>query len=112
MTEYLSVDEVADKFSVSAKTIKRLVARQRIPFVRIGVQLRFPALMLDDWARDPDLVASRWFAAKEAAGKREKEENVSDPTEGEELGRSLFLHGCSRKEAGILQGRVRGKGSR
>jgi excisionase family DNA binding protein len=109
--EYLSAREVALKFNVSEKTIKRLVSDRRIPFVRIGTQLRFPALLLEDWSRNPDLVAKQWFAGKEAAGKRE-ETNGSDQTAGEELGRSLFLYGSEWKKERVLQKRIRQRRSR
>ena len=67
MRSYLSCNQTARKFNLSAKTIHRMAKAKKIPFVKIGSSLRFPADLLDEWARNPDLVASRWFAEMEVA---------------------------------------------
>jgi excisionase family DNA binding protein len=38
---FLSSDELADRWQVSTRTVKRLVDRRQIHFVRIGRQIRF-----------------------------------------------------------------------
>ncbi len=76
--------------------IQRLVKMRAIPFVRIRGTLRFPVELLDRWARQPDLVAAKWFAGKEAG---KDDVNVSTETSGKALGRALFLQGRERSKA-------------
>lgn len=44
----LTVDDVADAFRVSHKTIYRLIAANRIPSVRVGSRLRIPRSFVED----------------------------------------------------------------
>jgi excisionase family DNA binding protein len=45
----LTLPEVAETLRVSEKTVRRLVARRRIPCVRIGASLRFSRQALVQW---------------------------------------------------------------
>lgn len=47
--EVLSVDQVARRLGVSAKTIYRLVREGRIPYLRVGRSLRFRAPQIQSW---------------------------------------------------------------
>ncbi len=102
---FLTLKQTAAKLNVSTRTVRRLVAARRIPFLRVGNQLRFPVDLLDQWARNPDLVAAQWFAGKEVLHEGDLE-NGSDQEEGKELGRALFLRGRGRREAGVQQGQL------
>ncbi len=63
--QYLSTTQVAEKFSVSARTVRRWAELKSIPFIRTpGGELRFPAHLLDEWARDAERVAEEWFSEK------------------------------------------------
>jgi len=43
MDELLTVDEVAERLRTTARFVRRLIAEQRIPFVRIGKFVRITA---------------------------------------------------------------------
>ena len=86
---YLTLQQTAERFGVSVKTITRLAKKREIPCTSALGPLRFPADLLDDWAKNPKEVTRRWYSG-------EKEEAQDDgETEIRKLGRSLFLHGCA-----------------
>jgi excisionase family DNA binding protein len=45
----LTVAQVADQLSVSEKTVRRLVAREELPAVRVGHAIRVDRAQLTDW---------------------------------------------------------------
>ena len=49
---YLSVDEVAEYFSVTPSTVYRLAQRGALPGLKVGGQWRFSEAMLESWAVD------------------------------------------------------------
>lgn len=51
-TFYLSVDEVAERFGVTASTIYRLAQRGVLPALKLGGQWRFSQAMLESWVAD------------------------------------------------------------
>ena len=52
MSKLLTVPQVADRLSVSKKTVYRLARRGEIPVVRIGSAIRFDADMLQRFIHD------------------------------------------------------------
>ena len=54
--EYLTVEEVAERFGVTPTTIYRLVQRGRLPGFKVGNQWRFSQGRLDQWAADRERV--------------------------------------------------------
>ena len=78
--EVLTVAEVAHLLRVSQRTVQRLVASERIPFMRVGRSVRF---------RQPSLVA--WLASAEVRpemGAARPEEVVKTPRDHERPSRS------------------------
>jgi len=63
---YVTIGQVAEKFGVSEKTIRRKVNARQIPYVRTLGHLRFPLELLDDWVRQPELITDLWFNWKPA----------------------------------------------
>jgi len=49
MTEFMTVDEVADYLRVTEKTIYRLLKQGKIPAVKVGHQWRFDKTLIDEW---------------------------------------------------------------
>lgn len=49
MKEYLSVREVAERFSISKMSIYRLIEADEIPVLRIGKSLRIRTADLEDY---------------------------------------------------------------
>jgi excisionase family DNA binding protein len=47
----LTIKEVATMLGVSLATVYRLTLGRKIPFLKVGGQLRFRRLSLDAWAR-------------------------------------------------------------
>jgi len=47
--EYLSVDEVAERFGVNPTTVYRLIRRGGLPAFKVGGQWRFSSEMLTAW---------------------------------------------------------------
>jgi excisionase family DNA binding protein len=56
-TELLTVAEVAQRLKVSAKTVRRRIAAEEIPVVRLGdgdhAPIRIPKVALDGWLKGP-----------------------------------------------------------
>jgi len=50
MAALLTTAEVAQFLAVSERTVRRLVARGRLPCVRVGGQVRFSPAILARWA--------------------------------------------------------------
>lgn len=94
--KYLSLKEVALKLSVSKATIRRLMAKQKIPFTRATGVPRFPELVIEQWARTPERIVQEWFSGKEVESADLKN---ADSNKTRQIGRSLFLHGCKRQNA-------------
>lgn len=46
---FLTLDQVAEQFQVSRRTVERLVASASMPSVRVGGSVRVPADELDEW---------------------------------------------------------------
>ena len=53
---YLTIEEVARRFSVNATTIYRLVKRGKMPAVKIGNQWRFSEDRLEQWVSDRERI--------------------------------------------------------
>ena len=49
---YLSVEEVAQRFGVTASTVYRLAQRRVLPGFKVGGQWRFSQQMLEAWVAD------------------------------------------------------------
>ncbi len=49
---YFSIEEVAQRFSLTASTVYRLAQRGVLPGFKIGGQWRFSEEMLEDWVAD------------------------------------------------------------
>ncbi len=49
---YISVEEVAKRFGLTASTVYRLAQRGAIPAFKIGGQWRFSHDMLESWVAD------------------------------------------------------------
>ncbi|MBI4342528.1 MAG: helix-turn-helix domain-containing protein [Candidatus Omnitrophica bacterium] len=49
---YLTIHEVAQRFSVNATTVYRLVQRGKLPAFKIGNQWRFSETRLEQWVAD------------------------------------------------------------
>ena len=49
---YLSIEEVARRFGVTAATVYRLAQRGALPGFKIGGQWRFSQEMLESWVAD------------------------------------------------------------
>ena len=50
--QYLSVEDVARRFGVTASTIYRLAQRGKLPGFKIGGQWRFSEPLLESWVLD------------------------------------------------------------
>jgi predicted DNA-binding transcriptional regulator AlpA len=90
--KYLTLKQVADKFGVCTKTISKLAKNHKIPHTCALGCLRFPEAVLDHWAQNPDQVVSEWFQQEVTHGGID---DGNETTGAHELGRSLFLRGCS-----------------
>lgn len=53
---YLTVDDVAKRFSVNVTTIYRLVQRGKLPAFKVGSQWRFSKTRLEEWVEDHERV--------------------------------------------------------
>jgi excisionase family DNA binding protein len=51
-SSYLSVEEVARRFGITASTVYRLAQRGVLPGFKVGVQWRFSPEMLESWVAD------------------------------------------------------------
>lgn len=59
MTEYLSLNELAEHFGVSVSTAKKL----GIPFTRIGIQRRYPVRLVEKYALEHSTQPKAWAGA-------------------------------------------------
>lgn len=53
---YLTVEDVARRFSVNVTTVYRLAQRGRLPAFKVGNQWRFSETRLDQWVADRERV--------------------------------------------------------
>ena len=51
-SSYLSVEDVARRFGITASTVYRLAQRGVLPGFKVGVQWRFSPEMLESWVAD------------------------------------------------------------
>ena len=51
-TDYLSVEEVAQRFGVNVTTVYRLAQRGELPAFKVGNQWRFSREMLEAWVSE------------------------------------------------------------
>ena len=51
MTKLLTATEVADRLSVSIKTIRKWTCQRSIPFIKLGASVRFREDDLEDWIK-------------------------------------------------------------
>jgi excisionase family DNA binding protein len=49
---FLTLDQVAEQFQLSRRTIERLVAADVMPSIRVGGSIRVPTDELDEWVDD------------------------------------------------------------
>ena len=49
--KFLTIRDVATLFGISPATVYRLTMSRKIPFLKVGGQIRFRKLSLDAWAR-------------------------------------------------------------
>ena len=49
--KYLNVKEVSELLGISSATVYRLTENRKIPYLRVGGQIRFRKQSLDAWAR-------------------------------------------------------------
>ena len=54
--QFLTVEEVAKRFSVNVTTVYRLVQRGKLPAFKIGNQWRFSERRLEEWVADRERV--------------------------------------------------------
>lgn len=54
--QYLTVEEVAERFDVTVTTIYRLVQQGKLPAFKVGNQWRFSELRLNEWIADRERV--------------------------------------------------------
>lgn len=54
--EYLTVEEVAERFGVNPTTVYRLAQRGTLPGFKVGNQWRFSRQMLELWVTDQVMV--------------------------------------------------------
>lgn len=57
-TRALTVEEVAELFSLSKQQMYKLVAAERVPYFRIAGSIRFDPGVLSQWLRE---TSTRWF---------------------------------------------------
>ena len=50
--QLLTIGEAAKRLNVSVRFVRRLVAEQRLPYLKIGKYVRFDAADLDSWIND------------------------------------------------------------
>ena len=53
---YLTVEEVAERFSVNSTTVYRLAQRGQLPGFKVGNQWRFSEARLEEWVADRERV--------------------------------------------------------
>ena len=72
---FLSVEEVAKRFGVTATTVYRLAQRGELPGFKVGSQWRFSQEMLESWVAD-QVTVERMKAEdqKTSSDKRPQEE--------------------------------------
>ncbi len=67
---YLSVDDVAARFSITATTVYRLAQRGVLPGFKVGNQWRFSEDMLESWVDDQ--VTAEQFKAEDPKPNHQK----------------------------------------
>jgi excisionase family DNA binding protein len=58
LTEFMTLEEMANYLRVTKKTIYRLLEKQRIPALKIGHQWRFDKISVDGWLRQKNLIGT------------------------------------------------------
>ncbi len=71
--QYLTIQEVAKRFSVTASTIYRLAQRGVLPGLKVGGQWRFSEAALESWAVDR-MTAARLNAERLRGGRAPRKE--------------------------------------
>lgn len=66
---YLSIEEVAKRFSVNVTTVYRLAQKGELPGFKVGNQWRFSENLLESWIADQ--VTVKWLLSEEVV-KRDK----------------------------------------
>jgi excisionase family DNA binding protein len=61
----LTVTEAAERLRVSPRTVQRLYRDRKLPFIRIGGQVRFPDAALTDWIASQTIYTEDGSRAKE-----------------------------------------------
>jgi excisionase family DNA binding protein len=49
--KYLDVKDLSDLLKISPATVYRLIENRKIPYLRVGGQIRFRKQSIDAWAR-------------------------------------------------------------
>jgi excisionase family DNA binding protein len=47
--KFYTAAEIASMYGVTVRTVRNWTKRQRIPFLKIGGRVRFPAVELEKW---------------------------------------------------------------
>lgn len=68
----LTMAEVAERLRVSQRTVQRLYQNRKLPFVRIGGQVRFPNAALTDWIVSQTIYTEEGSCANEETCLSEK----------------------------------------
>ena len=53
---YLTIEDVAKRFSVNVTTVYRLVQQGKLPAFKVGNQWRFSETRLEEWVADRERV--------------------------------------------------------
>jgi len=56
--EILTIEELAELLKVSTRTIRRIIRRRELPYIRIGRQLRFRRGDVDAWLESSTIARS------------------------------------------------------
>ncbi len=67
---YLSIEEVAERFGVNSTTVYRLAQQGSLPAFKIGAQWRFSEAMLDSWVATR--ITGKCFGAEDEPKKGKK----------------------------------------
>ena len=67
---YLSIEDVAERFGVNSTTIYRLAQRGSLPAFKVGSQWRFSEPLLEAWVEDQ--ITLEWLRTEDDSEKRKK----------------------------------------